>query len=159
MAPWEAAVRAAQEPRPANGFRGMPSTLTGTSFRGHSIRTTPSFVVAFVPEALAIFWASTWRSPWARANHPAPALISTGKPMAMIRLSLLFMGFLLSGLVARPHRSPAPRAGRSARGPGAPIPERQVTSPGTGYVNAARLSTAPAEEKRLNTLSESHQTP
>src|SRR5262245_39740028 len=65
IAPWLVAVNAAHDPRPANGWKVMPSTFTATSVRGHPIRTTPSLVVvALAPAALPIFSASSFRS-WA----------------------------------------------------------------------------------------------
>ena len=73
IAPCGAFVNAAHEPSPANGFRGMPSTFTGTSVRGQAMRTTPSsVVVAFVPAAAAIRSASSLRSSWAEAKQPRP---------------------------------------------------------------------------------------
>src|SRR5258708_9488474 len=59
IAPCGAGMNAAQEPRPANGASGTPSTVTFTSSRGKAIRTTPSgAVVALVPAAAAILSAS-----------------------------------------------------------------------------------------------------
>src|SRR5262245_4802288 len=71
MAPWWPGVNAAHEPSPANGFRGMPSTVTSTSVRGQPMRTTPSgVVVALVPAASPILSASSlWAGSSARARN------------------------------------------------------------------------------------------
>ncbi len=59
IAPCGALVKPAHEPRPANGFSGLPSTRMGTSVRAQAMRTTPSgVVVALVCAALAIASAS-----------------------------------------------------------------------------------------------------
>src|SRR5713226_2258974 len=74
MAPCAAGANAAQEPSPANAFRGIPSTVTGTSERAQAMRTTPSFVVvALVPAAEAILSASNLGSSLAKAELPTLA--------------------------------------------------------------------------------------
>src|SRR5581483_12031561 len=77
IAPSPATVKAAHEPSPANGLRGMPSTVTVTSVRGQLRRTTPSdAVVAATPAAWPICLASSFFG----ASAPSP--IPTAPPMA-----------------------------------------------------------------------------
>src|SRR5262249_40798598 len=79
IAPCPLAVKAAHEPRPANGFSGMPSTVTATSVRGQPMRTTPSGgVVALAPAACPIRSASSLP-----ASRPAARnLPAGGRPPA-----------------------------------------------------------------------------
>src|SRR5947207_911321 len=100
MAPWGVGVKAAQEPRPAKGFRDTPSTVTATSFRGHSMRTTPFFGVASVPAALAIRCASSLVSCWARANAPALRMMTTAAPPETTLLIPEFIGGFPFALLA-----------------------------------------------------------
>src|SRR3954453_3501352 len=52
IARWGALEKAAHEPSPAKGLSGMPSTLSGTSFRGQAMRTVPSGVVVALVAAV-----------------------------------------------------------------------------------------------------------
>src|SRR5436305_794061 len=95
IAPCSLGVNAAQEPNPAKGLSGVPSTLTGTSVRGQPIRTTPSGAeVGLVPAACPILsWSScalgwvvaTSRPPIAlaktKANTPAPSRVIINRLM------------------------------------------------------------------------------
>src|SRR5437016_11749878 len=83
IAPCFAGVNAAQEPRPANGLSGIPSTITGTSVRAQARRTTPSgVVVAWAPAARPIRSASSLASAAARDVRPplVPIRTATNPP-------------------------------------------------------------------------------
>src|SRR5262245_17274229 len=104
IAPCFAAVNAAHDPRPANGFSGMPSTVTFTSARGQPMRTTPSaVVVALAPAALPIASASSFVpfGPSALTGHPAttaapPTTSTRPKPYSPLTfLDALIAIFLL----------------------------------------------------------------
>src|SRR5262245_60884763 len=81
IAPCDAGVNAAQEPRPANGLSGMPSTVTATSVRAHAMRTTPSgAVVVCVPAALPMRPASRRVSGAPVRYAPAPRIDAIKSP-------------------------------------------------------------------------------
>src|SRR5437763_1011862 len=89
IAPCGVGVNAAQDPRPANGAIGRPSTVTLTSSRGKAIRTTPSgAVVALVSAAAAILSASNLcpgavfaRSDWPDSSQPELLTTTTNVPV------------------------------------------------------------------------------
>src|SRR5438067_80456 len=117
IAPCGVGVNAAHEPRPANGFSGIPSTLTATSVRAQAMRTTPSFsVVAFTPAAVPILPASRVASALASKDQPPTARIPTSRPPHANRLTQVLMRLLLSRTSPPGRRgtAPSPRPGLRA---------------------------------------------
>src|SRR5262245_56260618 len=98
MAPWVAGAKAAHDPSPANGLRGMPSTWTATSVRGQPMRTTPSgVVVAFAPAAVPILPASNLGPPSAAAPQGAAPPASSPAPSRPNVLRFMVFSFAVSG--------------------------------------------------------------
>src|SRR5262249_24352711 len=110
-------VKAAQEPRPANGFSATPSTLTATSVRAQAMRTTPSLVVvALVPAAVPILSASRpalSASGRGGGDQPPTARTPASRPMRANRRNRVDLDRLPSrtGRLGGGGRSPARAAG------------------------------------------------
>src|SRR5262245_11034640 len=102
IAPCGALVKAAHEPRPANGLSGAPSTCTLTSLRAQPMRTTPSGVtVALAPEAAAIRSASSLSSRGAKAASSITNAAATIPVAPSNSLTRIIIGHSLPGLRGR----------------------------------------------------------